>query len=324
VANQKANILKAASTENLAKILNQRQQELLRQGVVSQQDADTSKANYDQAVATREATQASVDAAETAAQSADKQIAASQAQVQQAQAVVEQDQAVLAQAQLNLSHTRIIAPVTGTVIARRMDVGQTVAASFQAPTIFEIAQDLAKMQVDTSVAEADVGHLNVGEPASFTVDAYPGTTFHGTVTQIRKAPINVQNVITYDAVIGVSNPDLKLFPGMTANVSILTERKVNALKVPNAALRFRPAPSLVEAPSGAAHPLGVNWALVYIAGLPGKVRAVPLKTGISDSNFTEIEEGNLHVNDKVIIGSTMPGTGSSSTGAPGRGRLRGL
>ena len=126
------------------------------------------------------------------------------------------------------------------MVSRNVDVGQTVAASLAAPTLFLIAQDLTKMQVDTNVSEADVGRVRVNQPATFTVDAYPGRMFTGTVTSIREAPINVQNVITYDAVIGVSNPDLKLFPGMTANVKILVNQRANVLKVPNAALRYHP------------------------------------------------------------------------------------
>ena len=158
-----------------------------------------------------------------------------------AQAQVKQAEAALKQAEVDLENTVIRAPVDGVVVARQIDVGQTVAASMQAPTLFSIAQDLTRMQVDTNVSEADVGRVQVGQPADFTVDAYPGQVFHGKVTSIRKAPINVQNVVTYDVVIGVANPDLKLFPGMTANVKILIDRHNDVLKIPNAALRFRPA-----------------------------------------------------------------------------------
>src|SRR6185437_13441602 len=149
------------------------------------------------------------DAAEHNIQSGEAALQASNKQVTMFEDEVDLSQAALAQARIDLEHTRILAPVDGTVVARRMDVGQTVAASFQAPTIFEIAQDLTKMQVDTNVAESDVGHLNVGQASTFTVDAYPGEVFHGRVIQIRKAPISVQNVITYDAVIEVANPDFK-------------------------------------------------------------------------------------------------------------------
>ena len=179
-------------------------------------------------------------AAQASAESAHKATEVAAYQLEGSKAVVEQDAAILAQAQLNLDHTRILAPVDGTVQSRNMDVGQTVAASFQAPVIFLIAQDLTKMQVDTNVDESDVGAIRLDQPATFTVDAYAGQVFQGKVAQIRKAPINVQNVITYDVVIEVSNADLKLFPGMTANVTILTGQAHNALRVPKAALRFRP------------------------------------------------------------------------------------
>ena len=160
---------------------------------------------------------------------------------------------------LNLAHTRITAPVDGTVIARRMDVGQTVAASFAAPTVFEIAQDLTKMQLDTNVDESDVGNIQPGQNATFTVDAYPGTTFRGQVTVVRKAPIITQNVVTYDVVIAVSNPDLKLFPGMTANARILTTKVDDTFKVPNAVL----------APSSIRRGAEAGWAL----GLAGRQAA---------------------------------------------------
>jgi HlyD family secretion protein len=290
----------------LAKLENTREQALLKDGIAAQQDADTAQATYDQAVASREAAQASVNAAQASAQSARKEVEVAQTQIAQAQAVEQQDEAALAQAQLNLEHTRILAPVDGTVIARNMDVGQTVAASFQAPTIFNIAQDLTKMQVDTNVAESDVGRLQVGQPATFTVDAYPGTIFNGTVAQIRKAPTNVQNVITYDAVVQVANSDLKLFPGMTANVTILADRKDNVLKLPNAALRVKPPVSLLENPAMTAPALPFNESLVYAPAADSKLRAIPVKTGISDGSFTEIAEGGLQQGQPVVVGISMP------------------
>src|SRR5438552_4182088 len=141
----------------------------------------------------------------------------------------------------DLEHCTITSPIDGVVISRSVDVGQTVAASLQAPVIFQIANDLAKMQIDSNVAEADVGVVQVGQDVDFTVDAFPTQTFHGKVVQVRNAPITVQNVVTYDTVIGVSNPDLKLKPGMTANVSIIIARKDNVLQIKNAALRYRPS-----------------------------------------------------------------------------------
>jgi HlyD family secretion protein len=158
----------------------------------------------------------------------------------QAEAQVKIKQASLEQAQLNLGHCTIYAPLDGIVISRSVDVGQTVAAAMNAPVLFNIANDLAKMQIDANVAEADVGTVEEGQEATFTVDAYPGRTFLGKVTQIRNAPITVQNVVTYDTVIGVNNSDLKLKPGMTATVAIITAQRSGVYKIPNAAFRFKP------------------------------------------------------------------------------------
>ncbi len=162
------------------------------------------------------------------------------ANLHQAEAQVKMKQAALERSQLDLDHCTIYAPVDGIVISRNVDVGQTVAASMNAPTLFQIANDLSKMQIDASVSEADVGTVAVRQPVNFTVDAYPNLTFLGSVTQIRNSASNIQNVITYDTVIGVTNADFKLKPGMTATVSIITAQRTNVLKVPNAALRFRP------------------------------------------------------------------------------------
>jgi HlyD family secretion protein len=163
-----------------------------------------------------------------------------------AEGTLAQARAALHQAEVNLGLTQIVSPIDGTIISRAVDVGQTVAASLQAPTLFTIAQDLAKMQVDTNVSEADVGKLQAGMRATFTVDAYPGERFVGTVRQIRNAPQTVQNVVTYDAVIDVANPELKLKPGMTATVSFVYAEREGVLRVPNRALRFRPPPELAR------------------------------------------------------------------------------
>ena len=162
------------------------------------------------------------------------------ANLHQAEATVQNKQAALTNAQVNLDRCTISSPVDGIVISRSVDVGQTVAASLSAPTLFVIANDLTKMQIDANVAEADVGGVEVGQNVDFTVDAFPNRTFHGVVTQVRNAPITVQNVVTYDTVIGVNNADLKLKPGMTANVSIIVAERNDALKIPNAALRYHP------------------------------------------------------------------------------------
>ncbi len=166
---------------------------------------------------------------------------------QASQGVLAQAEAALHQAEINLAYTSIHSPTDGVVISRNVDVGQTVAASLQAPTLFVIAEDLRKMQVDTSVAEADIGRLHDGMPATFTVDAYPGESFRGTVRQIRNAPQTVQNVVTYDAVIDIDNPELKLKPGMTANVTFVAAESNDVLRVPNAALRFRPSGDVLAA-----------------------------------------------------------------------------
>ncbi len=183
---------------------------------------------------------ADFDTAESAAGTALAQVEADKANVQQARAI-------LHQAQVNLALTNIVSPTNGVVISRNVDVGQTVAASLSAPIIFVIAEDLRKMQVDTSVAEADVGKLTAGMDATFMVDAYPGEHFKGKVRQIRNAAQTVQNVVTYDAVIDVDNTDLKLRPGMTANVNFVFANRENVLRVPNAALRFRPSSEVLAA-----------------------------------------------------------------------------
>jgi HlyD family secretion protein len=300
--NQAAAIAKAKVAVSDANAKLARRKEMFAGKIISKEDLDTAQAAYDEAVADQQAAEAQHDAAEHNIQSAEAALRAANTNVTMFQDEVDLNLASLNQTRIDLAHTRITAPVDGTVVARRMDVGQTVAASFQAPTIFEIAQDLTKMQVDTNVAESDVGRLNVDQQATFTVDAYPATVFKGRVSQIRKAPINVQTVITYDAVIEVGNPDLKLFPGMTANVTILTQRAENVLKVPNAALRFRPPESLIEGSTSVSKPPAGNSGVVYIAAPDSKVKPVPVKLGITDGNFTEVAESDFHEGQQVIVG----------------------
>jgi HlyD family secretion protein len=305
VATQKANVVKAQSAIDLAKVENDRRKVLVTTGSTSQEDADTAQATYDQSVASMSATQAAVTAAEAAADAALKGVDVAQTQLDQAKAVVQEDQATLAQAQLNLDHTKIIAPVDGTVVSRNMDVGQTVAASFQAPTIFLIAQDLTKMQVDTNVDESDVGRTKLDQPADFTVDAWPGQVFHGRVAQVRKAPINVQNVITYDVVIEVANPDLKLFPGMTANATIFTGRAANALRLPKAALRFHPRATpgtYNQGTSTKGAPAQAGMQTIYLLGPKEQPKPLRVKTGLSDANYVELVGTDLKEGDAVVVG----------------------
>jgi HlyD family secretion protein len=212
--------------------------------------------------------------------------------------------------------------VDGVVVSRNIDVGQTVAASLSAPTLFQIAQDLTKMQVDTNVSEADVGRVRVGQPATFTVDAYPGRIFRGAVTSVRKAPINVQNVITYDAVASVSNADLKLFPGMTANVKILVDQRPNVLRVLNAALRYHPASETLPpaaAPKRAGKGVTPEQA-VSVMDSNNKQQRVILTTGQSDGTYTEVTGGELKDGDRVIVAELMKaGAASNSSSASQRG-----
>jgi len=231
---------------------------------------------------------------------------AAAAGVEAARGTVEQARAALQQAQVNLAYTTIASPIRGVVLSRNVDVGQTVAASLQAPTLFVLAEDLRKMQVDTSVAEADVGRITEGMEAGFTVDAYPNERFTGRVRQVRNAPQTVQNVVTYDAVIDVDNPELRLKPGMTANVTFVYAEKADVLRVPNAALRFRPAPEPGARAEG--RPTGASPAsatgdqegrAVYVLRAGEPVR-VPLRTGVSDGTRTEIVSGELAVGDTVI------------------------
>jgi HlyD family secretion protein len=232
--------------------------------------------------------QSDLDTADANAQSAD-------AQIQAVDGAVAQARASLYQAEVNLGYTTISSTIDGTVISRNVDVGQTVAASLQAPTLFTIAQDLKKMQVDTNVSEADVGKLGAGMATSFTVDAFPGETFKGVIRQIRNAPQSVQNVVTYDAVIDVDNSDLRLRPGMTANVTFTYAQKDDALKLPNAALRFRPPAEIAATAPRAERDRRTVWVL-----RGGQPKPISIRTGLSDGSVTEVAEGDLREGDSLI------------------------
>jgi len=213
----------------------------------------------------------------------------SRAQLGVSKAKVAQSRAAVSLAETNLHYTRIVSPVDGIVISRSVSEGQTVAASFQTPTLFVIAVDLTNMQIDTNIAEADIGDIKDRMDAEFRVDAYPDTVFKGVVIQVRNAAVTVQNVVTYDVVIGVDNEDLLLKPGMTANVSVLVQKKNDVLKVPNAALRFVPAGAeKAKEPS--------VWVLEN-----GAPKRVTIKKGISDDDDTEVESAGLSVNSDLIL-----------------------
>ena len=218
-----------------------RKDELFRRELIARSERDTSQATHDSALAQLDAARAKEQSLAAGIVAAAAQLRVAEAMLQSAQAQVRQKDAALHQAQVDLERTIIRAPVDGVVVSRSVDVGQTVAASLQAPTLFTIAQDLTKMQVETNVDEADIGRIRLEAPATFTVDAFPGQSFAGVITQIRKAAQTVQNVVTYTVVIAVANPGGRLLPGMTANVRMIVAERPDALKVPNAALRFRPA-----------------------------------------------------------------------------------
>ncbi len=316
-ANWVAAIVKAKSAVTDAQTKLDRRKEMFKDEILDREDLDTAQDTYDQAVADLNAAEAEHAAAVNNVRSAEAAMKAAQTQVAMFDAQVKLNFAELKQARIDLDSTRILSPVDGTVVARQMDVGQTVAASFQAPQIFQIAQDLKKMQVDTNIDESDVGRLRVSQRATFTVDAYPGVVFSGPILQIRKAPINVQNVITYDAVIEANNPDLKLFPGMTANVSILTDKTDHALKVPNAALRFKPPEALLAADVRGAKMISDQAHTLYVIDTDGKLRPVRVRTGISDSTFTELLPNDVKEGDQVVIGVRTKASAQSQASAPG-------
>lgn len=315
-----------------------RQQELRSKELVAQSDLDAAQVQYDSALAQYDANVAQEHAQAAAVTSAEAQLKVSQAMLESAKAQVAQNQANLRQSEINLEHTVIVAPVDGVVVSRTVDVGQTVAASLQAPTLFTIAQDLTKMQVDTNVAEADVGRVNVGQQATFTVDAFPGRTFRGEVVQVRKAAQVLQNVVTYDVVVSAPNNDQVLLPTMTANVRIVTDTKEDVLRVPNAALRFRPPGVEAEQrerpggggqrPGGGAGPgagpggreggakASVTRGRVWVLDATGKPKAIPIQLGISDGTTTEVTGGELADQQQVLVGVGGDRPSSGGSGGP--------
>lgn len=334
VAQRKADLEKARVELRSTEITLKRQKNLFSQQLVAQSDLDGAQTNRDSAAA-----------------------------------AVAQSVASLRQAETNLSYSHIASPIDGVVVDRQYDVGQTVAASFQAPVLFTIAQDLTKMQVLTNIDEADVGRIQVGQEATFTVDAFADRRFRGSVSQVRLSPQIVQNVVTYPVMLDVPNPELKLKPGMTANVLVPVDARKDVLKVPNAALRFRPDPADLlgggkdaksggrkvgaagaaargerpaagnggtgrpagrESPAAPGRP-GVGpgpgaprMGTVYVVADGGKLKAISVRTSITDGNVTAVESSDLKPGDEVIVGlatarAGVPGGGSSGSGGPPRG-----
>jgi len=283
------NLASADAALKLALANEQRSKELFGLEYVSKQDLD-------QAIQAREA---------------------AQAQIQTARGQLSRDRA-------NLAYSIIRSPVSGVVVSRQVDLGQTVAASFQTPTLFQIAQDLSQMQIDSSVAEADIGKIKVGQLARFTVDAFQGRRFEGKVKQIRLNPITQQNVVTYDVVVSVINTDLSLMPGMTAYVSFVIDERSNVLLVPNAALRFKPAGGAERAPkpqttAGKSERRARPPEPVVYVIRDNRLVAIPVQLGISDGKFTEILEG-LSAGDRVVVEDTAPD--QKGSGPPSSFRMR--
>lgn len=267
----KAEVAKARANLADAELDFRRNQTLVKQGLVAQNDLDKARTRYQ----------------------------STQAELQAAQAQVASAAAALKEAETNLGYTKIISPVDGVVISRNVDVGQTVAASFQTPTLFTIAQDLTKMQVEVAVDEGEVGQVQVGQETSFTVDAYPGRVFTGKVTTVRLAPQTVQNVVTYTVIVEAANPDLLLKPGMTATMSIRVARAEEVRAVANAALRFVPPPEQKAPPP----PEGPA---VWRLDARGRLEPVPVSLGVSDGVWTEVKAGNLQEGDKLAVGLSDP------------------
>lgn len=319
VATAQANLLAAQTQVSRARVDLaearrdlERKQSLVEKQFIAQSEADRARAL--------------VNTSQEALAAVQAQVGVAQAGVASAQAGVAQREAALAQARIDLARTRITSPVNGIVIKRTIERGQTVAASLQAPELFIIAQNLRDMQVDAAIDESDVGRLRAGQRASFTVDAYPGQTFEGQIRQVRKAATNVANVVTYVAVIGFSNTEGKLLPGMTANVRVVTEERQDVLKVPNAALRMRiasdPPPAKAAAASAPATPRAdsarsANGGRVYVLGGDGKPRAIAVQLGVSDGSMTELLAGpqaasELSEGTAVIVGNKAAAAGASA------------
>lgn len=270
----------------------ERDAKLLKKGIVSQDAVDSDRSAYDQGKA-----QVAVD-----------------------ESTILQRKAALEAAQVNLDYTDIISPVDGTVVMRNVDVGQTVAASFQTPTLFLIAQDLTKMQVDTNVSESDIGGVKVGQKAFFTVEAYPGKKLWGRVAQLRQAPITVQNVVTYDVVVSVDNPDLELLPGMTANTRIIVADRENVLRIPLQALHFSPAGA--DRADTAASETGTDVPSHVWVLRQGKPVAVSVDIGLDDGTLAEVVRGDLKAGDQVVVNKVTSAGDNGRAAPPKRAPLR--
>ncbi len=369
VAAAQANLAVLKAQQDDAASFLRQQEALVRSGVLAQRELDVAKTAYTTAQAKYDQGVAQLNQAQLSQQmSASSGIAQSQAQVQQSQAGVQQSQAqvqaaeaqvqqaaaALQLAEVNLAHTTITSPIDGVVVSRDVNVGQTVAASLSAPTLFTIANDLTKMQVIANIDQADIGLVENAKSVKFSVDAFPGKDFDGKIEQMRLNPQNVQNVVTYNVVIDVDNPEQKLKPGMTANLTVTIDERNNVLKVPNAALRFMPQNANRDRTGGngngnwqgrrqnsrggnndatartddtqfapaTAPVLAGQTRIVWVMGQDGTPQRRRIKVGLTDGTATEVVEGSLVEGELVITGQTVSGaskTNSNQTSAPGFG-----
>ena len=291
LANARAQLRKDQANLGYQKITYERDRQLIKTSVISQDQLDSQRSVMDQAVA----------------------------QIALDRAAIQQQAATLRSAELNLNYTNIVSPVDGTVVSRNVDVGQTVAASYQTPTLFLVAKDLTKMQVDTHVSESDVGGLRPGQSVNFTVDAYTDRVFKGTVSQVRQAPITVQNVVTYDVVVGVPNAELLLMPGMTANITIDTDHRDDVLRVPMRALAFSPRHRAASAADGSSGRLKNRPGTRVWTLREGRLHPVRIARGLDDGNFVEVLRGDLKAGDEVVIDQMRGGDSGqrSALSSPG-------
>ena len=372
VAAAQANLAVLKAQQDDALSLLKQQEALVKSGIIAQRDLQvaqtayqTAQAKYDQGVAQlnqaklsqQSSAQSGIAQSQAQVQQSQAQVGQSQAQVQAAEAQVQQAAAALQLAQVNLAHTTIASPIDGVVVSRDVNVGQTVAASLSAPTLFTIANDLTKMQVIANIDQADIGLVENAKSVKFGVDAFPGKDFEGKIEQMRLNPQNVQNVVTYNVVIDVDNPEQKLKPGMTTNLTFTIDERNNVLKVPNSALRFIPQDASQRTGNGgngnwqgrrqqsgsgssdqsartgnsgdvqfarATDPvLAGQTRSVWVLGQDGKPQRRRIKIGLTDGASTEVVEGNLVEGEMVITGQTLSSsaskTNTNAASAPGFG-----
>ena len=313
-----------------------RQNELFNRNTGSQQNLDNARTQVEIQTATLASTEAICASVEAELNGLDADILLAEGQLQSGEALIASREAKLKDILIDLERTDIRSPVDGVVVQRQVDLGQTVAASLSAPVLFQIAQDLREIDIYANIDEADVGHLKEGQKVGFTVNAYPNRTFEGSVRMVRLSAQTVQNVVTYTAVIGVRNLDQALLPGMTANLQIVTDEREDVLRIPNAALRFRPAVAMASSetqseasprrrPRGQDAQAGRNEGTsgrIYRVGPDGNPQAVPVRLGVTDGAYTEILRGDVQEGAAIIVGAPRADGGEDAGAASGTRRPR--